>query len=169
MQAASIKLNYFFICGTHEDPFNRILRVAENLAAHGHIVTIQLGHTPAPKAPSTNLQYFEFCPYNEMAVRIQQSNVVVTHAGTGSIITSLHYGKKPILIPRLKEFGEHIDDHQLQIAVAFKEKGLVYPCFEKETSAISLFCESVKPDQLIANQIALASRMEFYLHEFFKE
>lgn len=41
--------------------------------------------------------------------------------------------KKPIIVvPRLKQYKEHVDDHQKEIAQAFSEKGCVLCCTELE-------------------------------------
>jgi len=47
------------------------------------------------------------------------ARVVITHAGVGSIMLALAAGKKPIVAPRLYRYGEHVDDHQTEIARAF--------------------------------------------------
>ncbi len=50
---------------------------------------------------------------------------MVTHAGVGSIIVALSNGKRPVVVPRLKRFGEAVDDHQLQFGRRFADAGLV--------------------------------------------
>lgn len=50
------------------------------------------------------------------------ADVVITHAGTGTVIAALKLNKKLILFPRLKQYGEMIDDHQLQICKLVAEK-----------------------------------------------
>ena len=49
---------------------------------------------------------------------------VITHGGTGAIIGAIKKRKKVIAIPRLSEFGEHVDDHQLQITKQFSDMNL---------------------------------------------
>jgi len=50
---------------------------------------------------------------------------VVTHAGVGSVMVALGNGKRPVVVPRRKEFGEAVDDHQLQLGRRFADAGLV--------------------------------------------
>jgi UDP-N-acetylglucosamine--N-acetylmuramyl-(pentapeptide) pyrophosphoryl-undecaprenol N-acetylglucosamine transferase len=61
---------------------------------------------------------------DELGQLIEQSDVVVTHAGIGSALMAFEAGKSPILVPRMKSHGEHVDDHQTQIARQFAERGL---------------------------------------------
>jgi UDP-N-acetylglucosamine transferase subunit ALG13 len=56
---------------------------------------------------------------------VRRARVVVTHAGVGSIIVSLSNGKKPVVVPRLKQYAEAVDDHQLFFGRRFAEAGLV--------------------------------------------
>jgi UDP-N-acetylglucosamine--N-acetylmuramyl-(pentapeptide) pyrophosphoryl-undecaprenol N-acetylglucosamine transferase len=61
---------------------------------------------------------------NELSQLMEQADVVVTHAGIGSALMAFEAGKSPILVPRMKSHGEHVDDHQTQIARQFAERGL---------------------------------------------
>jgi UDP-N-acetylglucosamine--N-acetylmuramyl-(pentapeptide) pyrophosphoryl-undecaprenol N-acetylglucosamine transferase len=55
---------------------------------------------------------------------MRDADVVVAHAGIGSALMAFEAGKSPILVPRRKSHGEHVDDHQQQIAHTFAEAGL---------------------------------------------
>jgi UDP-N-acetylglucosamine transferase subunit ALG13 len=56
-------------------------------------------------------------PAEEMATAIREADVVVAHAGTGIALMALENGKLPVLVPRRSMHGEHVDDHQLTIAL----------------------------------------------------
>jgi UDP-N-acetylglucosamine transferase subunit ALG13 len=53
-----------------------------------------------------------------------EADMVVAHAGIGSALMAFEAGKSPILVPRRKSHGEHVDDHQEQIAAKFSRAGL---------------------------------------------
>ncbi len=55
---------------------------------------------------------------------------MITHAGVGSILSALKKGKKVIACARLAKYGEHTNDHQLQILEAFAQSGYLLPCTE---------------------------------------
>jgi UDP-N-acetylglucosamine transferase subunit ALG13 len=63
-------------------------------------------------------------PPAELAAAIMEADVVISHAGAGSALTALELGQNPILVPRESAFGEHIDDHQQQIARELDRRGL---------------------------------------------
>jgi UDP-N-acetylglucosamine transferase subunit ALG13 len=111
----------FVALGTHEQPFSRAVRLVSPLAAQ-HDLVIQHGTTPVdPSLPRTT--WVRFTDYDNMRSLVSEADHIVTHAGVGLIMTSLRGGKKPILIARLARFGEHVDDHQLQIAREFSNAG----------------------------------------------
>ena len=56
---------------------------------------------------------------------IVKADIVITHGGTGAIIGAVKKGKKVIAVPRLSKYGEHVDNHQLQIIEQFKEQNLI--------------------------------------------
>ena len=59
-----------------------------------------------------------------------QADLVITHAGTGAIIGGVKNGKKVVAVPSLAKYGEHGDDHQLQIVKQFAQMGLIEPCYQ---------------------------------------
>jgi len=61
---------------------------------------------------------------------IADAEIIVTHGGVNSIVTALRHGKPVIICPRLVKYGEHVDDHQLEIASAFARKGFALVCGE---------------------------------------
>jgi UDP-N-acetylglucosamine transferase subunit ALG13 len=72
-----------------------------------------------------NYKYKKFLNRDEFKEIMGKSDKVITHGGTGAIVGAVKQGKKVIAVPRLKEYGEHVDDHQLQIVNQFKEMGFI--------------------------------------------
>jgi UDP-N-acetylglucosamine transferase subunit ALG13 len=63
-------------------------------------------------------------PGHELRAAIHEADVVVAHAGTGSALAALEAGKCAVLVPRELDHGEHVDDHQHQIADELARRGL---------------------------------------------
>ena len=66
----------------------------------------------------------EVVPAHELEQAMREADVVIAHAGTGTALTSLRMGKRPILVPRDSSHGQHIDDHQFQTAALLDKMGL---------------------------------------------
>ena len=76
-------------------------------------------------------QHFDSAPFldrGEFARKMGAADVVITHGGTGAIIGALKKGKHVIAMARRACFGEHVDDHQVQLLREFKEAGLIDVC-----------------------------------------
>jgi UDP-N-acetylglucosamine--N-acetylmuramyl-(pentapeptide) pyrophosphoryl-undecaprenol N-acetylglucosamine transferase len=67
-------------------------------------------------------------PHEELLKAISEADVVVAHSGTGAAITALEHGLCPILVPRLRQYHEHVDDHQVEIAAELAGRGLAVAC-----------------------------------------
>jgi len=65
----------------------------------------------------------------EFRRQVEAANLVISHAGMGSIITALELGKQIIVMPRKASLGEHRNDHQLATAKRFAEQGRILVAF----------------------------------------
>ena len=79
--------------------------------------------------------YQQFLNREEFAKIMSKCDLVITHGGTGAIVGAVKQQKKVIAIPRLKKYGEHVDDHQLQLVHQFEEMKLICACYEIENLA----------------------------------
>ena len=102
----------FVTVGTHEQQFNRLVEYMDMWAEnHDEKVIIQSGYsTYEPK----NCEWKKLLPYDEMNNLIEKARIVITHGGPSSFVAPLMIGKTPIVVPRKKEFGEHVNDHQVR-------------------------------------------------------
>ena len=110
----------FVTVGTHEQPFRRLVEYMDNWAKdHDEEVFIQFGYTDF-QAKYAKMQ--KFLTREEMAQRISDARIVVTHGGPACYSEVLRAGKIPVVVPRSKKFGEQYDDHQLEIGREFKKR-----------------------------------------------
>lgn len=118
----------FVTVGTHEQPFNRLVQEIDNLKRDGVItedVIMQTGYsTYEPKY----CQWDKLIPYKQMIKNVEDARIVITHGGPASFIMPLQIGKTPIVVPRQKKFGEHVNDHQVEFARNVAERmGTIIP------------------------------------------
>lgn len=107
--------------GTQKQPFDRLLNYIEQSNLNGEI-NVQAGKT---KFGSSKMNIFDYVPYDEMNKMVEEADLIITHGGTGSIIGPLKKGKKVIACVRLEKYGEHVDDHQLELVDTFCENGYI--------------------------------------------
>ena len=63
-------------------------------------------------------------PERDLIDAMKEADVVVAHAGVGTALAALEVGKCPVLVPRRSAHDEHVDDHQIQIALELERRGL---------------------------------------------
>lgn len=117
----------FVTVGTHEQPFNRLVKSIDDLKKNGVIkeeVIIQTGFsTYEPQF----CKWSKLIPYQDMIKNIEMAHIVITHGGPASFIMPLQVGKIPIVVPRQYRFGEHVNDHQVEFtnSVAKRMGGII--------------------------------------------
>lgn len=112
----------FVTVGTHEQPFDRLIKCIDKMVECGKIeeeVIIQKGYTDyEPK----HCKSYKLIGYDEMQKYIEDARIVVTHGGPASFLAPLSIGKIPIVVPRKKEFNEHVNNHQLEFAIEVEKR-----------------------------------------------
>ena len=110
----------FVTVGNSDAPFDRLVACAEELA--GQRVFVQAGRS---RLRPRNTSVTPFVSFAESVARIRSARVVVAHAGCGTVNLATALGKRAIVVPRRKAFGEAVDDHQLAYAKRLHAAGLV--------------------------------------------
>lgn len=116
--------------GSQKFHFNRLLKEIDNLIIKGIInerVFAQIGYSDyIPQ----NYEYEQFLDREKFSDLMNKSDIVITHGGTGAIISAIKRGKKVIALPRLAKYGEHVDNHQTEIVNQFKKMELIIGIME---------------------------------------
>ncbi len=123
-------MRIFVALGTHPQQFDRLLKAIDELVEKKKLkadIFAQIGNsTYEPK----NYAFKRFLSPKEYEQKMKNASIIISHAGAGSIITALKYAKPLIVVPRLKRFNEHTDDHQIDLANALAERGKAIAVFD---------------------------------------
>jgi UDP-N-acetylglucosamine transferase subunit ALG13 len=109
----------FATVGSSPFPFQRMMFALRNLPA----ADLRVQHGPAEPPPCVRAD--AYLPFDRMVDLIERSDLVVCHAGVGSIMCALQAGHIPVIFPRLKRHAETVDDHQVELAEALAPRGAV--------------------------------------------
>jgi UDP-N-acetylglucosamine transferase subunit ALG13 len=139
------------VLGTHGQPFPRAVRLAAQLTKPDEELVVQHGHTlPLVDLPARWLQW---CSRAELDGLLRSARIVVVHGGSGCIVHALRHGVRPVVVPRLGRYGEHVDDHQRQLSGRLESSGRVVVWHERETAAaVTARLERVPPDDPVAHR-----------------
>jgi UDP-N-acetylglucosamine transferase subunit ALG13 len=120
--APSRPLRLVVTVGTMPFPFRRLVdRLAAILPDDVEVLAWQTGVTPLDGLAVDGRRMM---PTRELVAALASADVVVSHAGVGSAVEALEAGLRPVLVPRLGRLGEHVDDHQEQVAAELSRRGL---------------------------------------------
>ncbi len=164
----------FVTVGTHEQPFNRLIETVDEMKAENVFeddVITQTGYsTYEPKF----CEWQKLYPYDKMLELVNQARIVITHGGPSSFIMPLQIGKIPIVVPRQKQYGEHVNDHQLEFCKAVEERFgniIVAENEEQLRAAIVNYADVVssKTNGITSNNSKFVKDFEREISEMFKE
>ena len=113
------------LLGTQNNSFYRLLEEIERNIKDGTIkeeVIVQAGYT---KFESDRMKVIDFMSKEQLEQFQDEADLIITHGGVGSIISSIEKGKKVIAVPRMHEYGEHVNNHQKEIVKDFNDKGYI--------------------------------------------
>ena len=116
--------------GSQKFPFNRLLEKIDELIDKKVIKDKVFAQIGVSDYKPKNFEYKDFMSQDEFNKKIDECDMMITHAGTGVIVNAVKKEKKVIAIPRLAKYGEHVDDHQIQLIQEFDELNFIEPCYE---------------------------------------
>ncbi len=119
----------FVVTGMHEHGFDRFVRAIDNLVGQGIIkdVFIQTGHSDyQPK----NCEWSNAIDFTEFEQLMGKADIIISHGGAGCIAGALERSKPIIVVPRLKEYNEHFDNHQLELASVLEKSGRILVAYD---------------------------------------
>ena len=164
----------FVTVGTHEQGFERLVKEIDDLKGNGIIkedVIIQKGYTEyEPK----NCISYKLIGYEDMQKNMNEARIIITHGGPASFIAPLTIGKVPIVVPRQKDFNEHVNNHQLEFVkqVVERDNSLI-PCYDIDELKnlilnYDLIVESMKENYKSNNKV-FCEKLDKEIKSLFKE
>ncbi|MGY4539596.1 UDP-N-acetylglucosamine transferase subunit ALG13 [Mucilaginibacter sp. UYNi724] len=120
----------FVTTGTQE-PFDRLVKAVDELALIFPDADFRVqAFTASYRA--VNINVFNRMPPTEFELNIKSADLIISHAGMGTIISALVNSTPIIVMPRLLKYGEHRNEHQLATAKKLDDMGYVYVAYNEE-------------------------------------
>lgn len=140
--------------GTSVFKFNRLFVLMDELCEEkvldSNDIISQIGFSTY--YPKKNY-FFDFVEDEKNKEYINKADFLICHAGVGTILSALKQKKKVIVFPRLKKYGEHIDDHQLEISRAFADEGYILLATTKDELSNNIIkIQKFKPNSFSSNK-----------------
>jgi beta-1,4-N-acetylglucosaminyltransferase len=133
----------------HPEGFERLIKKMDQIAGRlNEEVIMQVGGT---KYTPQNAKHFDFTTEQEIKELCHKARLVVTH-GAMSIIDALEEGTTVVAVPRLKKYGEVIDDHQLYLVQELEKADKVTAIYDVEELEEALNKADTKPGKLVKDR-----------------
>ena len=155
----------FVTVGT-QFPFDRLIKAVDTALETGQIneqvfaQTCDGSYKPRHFPIQPSLEKDTFDEY------VRQATGIISHAGMGSINIAMAYDKPMLVMPRLKKYGEVVNDHQVAIARKFAESGHILLASDEEELLEKITeLPSFIPRQRIAHPELVTRRVMGFLDE----
>lgn len=123
----------FVTVGTHEQQFNRLICYIDDLKGAGRITDDVIMQTGFSTYEPKYCEWHKLLPYTQMIKNVEKARIVISHGGPSSFIMPLQIGKIPIVVPRQKQYDEHVNDHQVDFTRMIAERqGNIMPVYDIE-------------------------------------
>lgn len=150
----------FLTIGSHE-PFDRLVRALDEWCQGPGAGQVVFGQITAPRADGYQPRNFEWVSRLtpvDYAARVARADLIVSHAGMGSIITALHDGKPIVVMPRRGHLRETRNDHQYTTARRLAHRPGIYVA-EDETQLAEVIARALddaarRPDRTLLADLA---------------
>lgn len=156
----------FVTVGSQKFQFNRLLIEVDKLIEDKIITENVFAQIGACDYKPRNYEYIDFMTQDEFSKKIDESNLIITHGGTGVIVNALKKNKKVIAVPRLYKYGEHVDNHQIQLINEFKEMNFIEPVYEIDKLKDALIMiENKKYNRYVSNTDKIIEDIEKFIRK----
>lgn len=113
----------FVAIGTQKQQFTRIFKkIEDSKILENEEIIAQSGFT---KFDSKEIKMLGFIEQEKLNEYIKEADFVICHGGVGTIFSALNMGKKVLVMPRLKKYKEHKNDHQVEICIELEKEGYI--------------------------------------------
>lgn len=147
-------------------PFNRLVRAIDSAVSNGLIddeIFAQIGEN------SYKPRNFESVPSLEKDLfdkHFIEASFIISHAGMGTIIMALSHKKPLLVMPRLKQYRESVNDHQVAAARKFEQFGHLLAVYdEKELAEAVRKLKNFTPKPRTVNPEAVVNKIRQFLDD----
>ncbi len=150
-------------------PFDRLVKAvdtaAEKIQFHEEIIAQTGDCSYVPR----NFKSVPFLEKSQLDKYITEASAIISHAGVGSIKSALSSYKPLLVMPRLKKYHEHVNDHQLILAERFEKLGYLLAAYDQECLAEKMIeLKSFVPRKYELNTESAVARISDYLNNLVK-
>ena len=154
----------FVTLGTQDKTFSRLLKSIEKSIKKGTITDKVIVQSGSTKFKSNLMEVYDFLDMEKFKKYLMDADLIITHGGVGTILEGLKNNKKIIGCARLEKYGEHVNDHQVQLLERFSEDG--YIIYAEDLNKFDEYYNRIKdfsPKKYKSNQTNFNTKLNNYI------
>ncbi len=145
-------------------PFDRLVRAVDEHVAAGRITEEVVAQIGDGRYEPRHMPFHRFLPRLDFEALLERADMLLSHAGAGTIAMALEHDKRLLVLPRLARHAEHVNDHQIATARRFEELQHVLVAYETDQIPARLQAlRGFQPRQRHAAPQRLAERIGRFL------
>jgi len=155
----------FLTVGTYPLPFDRLIVAIDLAIKEGLIEEEVVAQTGVSNYVPKNMEYTNILEKEAFDCFFRRASGIISHAGMGTITMALD-NKKPLLVmPRMKRYKEHVNNHQVATAKKFEELGHILAVYDiKDLPDGIRKVKNFVPRKRKASPHAVANRIRCFLN-----
>ena len=158
----------FLTVGT-QFPFDRLVKAVDETVSKNGLdeqIFAQVGTTTYRPRNFEAVSSLEKTKFDK---HFNEADSIISHAGMGTITMALERKKPLLVMPRLRKYGEVVNDHQLVIARKFEQLGYLLVAYEAEDLPAKVGkLKSFVPQNRQPQAKIVADRISAFLNELSK-
>jgi UDP-N-acetylglucosamine transferase subunit ALG13 len=123
----------FVTVGTDHHPFDRVISWVDGWLANGGRDRARCIVQCGTSRPPSVADWIDYVRYEDLQSTVSEAAAVVSHGGPATIMDCRRHGLIPLVVPRKREFGEHVDNHQTRFAKRLDELGEIKLVLDRDT------------------------------------
>jgi beta-1,4-N-acetylglucosaminyltransferase len=127
----------FLTVGT-QFPFDRLVRAVDSAIEKGLVSDVLFGQIGETSYEPRNFEFVDYLDKKTFDSQMQKASSVISHAGMGTVAMALDRGIPMLVMPRLRRYGEVVNDHQLSITRNFERCGYLLAAYEVEQLSVQI-------------------------------
>ena len=112
-------------------PFDRLVMAVDKAVEEGLLEEDLIAQVGRGGVRCRNIKCVEVLEKDEFDKQVNDASCLISHAGMGTITMALSHNKPLLVMPRLKKYGEHVNDHQLGTARKFEQLGHILAAYDE--------------------------------------
>lgn len=156
----------FLAVGTQKFQFNRLLKAVDDCVSNGIITDDIFAQIGESDYVPQNYAFERFLSKDVFDEKIKQCDLVITHGGVATIMQALQAEKPVIVVPRMARYGEHVDDHQVEITKTFAKAEYVVPCYDSNELVDAVKqARQTKKSKYVSHRGEIVAEIEWYIEQ----